>query len=192
MISWGNYTIVEWSLGTNGDRQNSTRLEPTTIDQCLPVAVNHSASSTSTSSTPLPAWDQVLSAAELYLLYCDSQPLPLFHRESFLSTLESRDPEVIYGMMALSIRFSDDLYRDTNELIKLVNNYAEVARNLVMKRISEGPVELSTLQCLCLLSLVDFTSMSAYSIPWFMLIGRLQYSSLQHPQQSSDESSSMR
>lgn len=96
--------------------------------------------------------------AELYLLYCDSQPLPLFHRESFLRTLEGRDPEIIYAMMALSIRFAEDLYQDTNELLKLVNGYAEVARSLVMKRISEGPLELSTLQCLCLLSLVDFTS----------------------------------
>lgn len=100
----------------------------------------------------------MLSAAELYLLYCDSQPLPLFHRDSFLGTLDSRDPEVIYAMMALSIRFSENLYRDTRELMRLVNSYAEVARSLVMNRISEGPVELSTLQCLCLLSLVDFTS----------------------------------
>lgn len=43
-------------------------------------------------------------------------------------------------------------------MTELVNSYAEVARGLVMKRVSEGPVELSTLQCLCLLSLVDFTS----------------------------------
>lgn len=132
--------------------------EPTT-NQLLPAAINRPlASSTSISPAPLPAWDQVLSAAELYLLYCDSQPLPLFHRDSFLGTLDSRDPEVIYAMMALSIRFSENLYRGTRELMRLVNSYAEVARSLVMTRISEGPVELSTLQCLCLLSLVDFTS----------------------------------
>lgn len=63
-------------------------------------------------------------------------------------------------MMALSVRFAEDSYRDTTELVKIVNGYAEVARSLVMKRISEGPVELSTLQSLCLLSLVDFTSES--------------------------------
>ena len=96
--------------------------------------------------------------AELYLQYCDSQPLPLFHRESFLGSLESRDPEIIYAMIALSIRFAENTYHGLSELMKLVNGYAEVARNLVMRRISEGPVELSTLQCLCLLSLVDFTS----------------------------------
>lgn len=46
------------------------------------------------------------------------------------------------------------------DVVEVVNTYAEVARGLVMKRVSEGPVELSTLQCLCLLSLVDFTSES--------------------------------
>ncbi|KAJ5322823.1 hypothetical protein N7452_011112 [Penicillium brevicompactum] len=45
-----------------------------------------------------------------------------------------------------------------NDPAGLVNSYAEIARGLVMKRVSEGPVELSTLQCLCLLSLVDFTN----------------------------------
>lgn len=60
-------------------------------------------------------------------------------------------------MLALSLRFSD-AYPRTRDLTELVNSYAEVARGLVMKRVSEGPVELSTLQCLCLLSLVDFTS----------------------------------
>lgn len=96
--------------------------------------------------------------AKLYLLYCESQPLPLFHRDTFISSLGSRDPEIIYAMLALSVRFSDQSYRDTNELVNLANSYAEVARSLVMKRVSKGPVELSTLQSLCLLSLVDFTS----------------------------------
>jgi len=134
--------------------------------------------STSISPSPLPSWEQVLSIAELYLQYCDSQPLPLFHRESFLRTLESRDPEVIYGMMALSVRFAEDSYRDTTELVKLVSGYAEVARSLVMKRISEGPVELSTLQSLCLLSLVDFTSKSLGIYCARLMWSRLQYASL--------------
>lgn len=90
-------------------------------------------------------------------MYCESQPLPLFHRGSFLASLQTREMEIIYAMLALSLRFSD-AYPRTRDLTELVNSYAEVARGLVMKRVSEGPVELSTLQCLCLLSLVDFTS----------------------------------
>ncbi|OJJ44121.1 hypothetical protein ASPZODRAFT_72610 [Penicilliopsis zonata CBS 506.65] len=106
----------------------------------------------------LPTWEKVLAIAELYLIYCDCQPLPLFHRDSFIAGLGGREPEIIYAILALAIRFSEDTYRDTEDLVKQINGYAEVARSLVMKRVSQGPVELSTLQCLCLLSLVDFTN----------------------------------
>ena len=91
-------------------------------------------------------------------MYCESQPLPLFHRGSFLASLQTRDVEIIYAMLALSLRFSDAYHHRSRDLTELVNSYTEVARGLVMRRVSEGPVELSTLQCLCLLSLVDFTS----------------------------------
>lgn len=134
------------------------------------------------SSVVLPSWDEITPIAELYLLYCDSQPLPLFHRESFLASLQTRDVEIIYAILALGIRFSDT-HRDTCDLTELVNGYAEVARGLVMKRVSEGPVEVSTLQCLCLLSLVDFTSKQTtnFSTPRLIKSNRWQYASLQHP-----------
>lgn len=61
-------------------------------------------------------------------------------------------------MLALSIRFDEESSQDNESLADLVNGYAEAARTLVIRRVLEGPVELSTLQCLCLLSLVDFTS----------------------------------
>ncbi|KAJ6096681.1 hypothetical protein N7486_007427 [Penicillium sp. IBT 16267x] len=109
------------------------------------------------SSTILPPWEEIIPIAELYLLYCESQPLPLFHRSSFIANFKRRDVEIIYAILALSLRFSDS-YRNYPDLTGLVNAYAEVARGLVMKRVSEGPVEISTLQCLCLLSLVDFTN----------------------------------
>jgi hypothetical protein len=111
------------------------------------------------SSTPLPPWEEVIPVAELYLLYCDSQPLPLFYRDSFLSSLQTRETELLFAILALAFRFSY-AYHNRADSTSLINGYAEVARGLVMKRVSEGPVELSTLQCLCILSLVDFTSMS--------------------------------
>lgn len=61
-------------------------------------------------------------------------------------------------MLALSIRFDEESCRDNECFVNLVNGYAEAARTLVIRRVLEGPVELSTLQCLCILSLVDFTS----------------------------------
>jgi hypothetical protein len=92
------------------------------------------------------------------LLYCDCQPIPLFHRASFLASLGQRDPEVIYVVLALAIRFCPQSFLQTENVSNLIKIYAESARTLVIKRVLEGPVELSTLQCLCLLSLVDFTS----------------------------------
>jgi hypothetical protein len=62
----------------------------------------------------------------------------------------------------LGIRFSDEVCQELNDLATHVSGYTEVARGLVMRRVSEGPVELSTLQCLCLLSLIDFTSKSSH------------------------------
>jgi hypothetical protein len=75
-----------------------------------------------------------------------------------MRSLRTRDSEVTFAMLALASRFSYS-HSNRTEFTCLVNEYAEVARGLIMKRVSEGPVELSTLQCLCLLSLVDFTSM---------------------------------
>lgn len=114
--------------------------------------------STPSSPVNLPPWEEILPIAELYLLYCDSQPLPLFHRGSFLSSLKTRETELLFAILALGFRFSYAHHTRSDSAI-LVNGYAEVARGLVMRRVSEGPVELSTLQCLCILSLVDFTSM---------------------------------
>ncbi|KAL1987504.1 hypothetical protein VTN96DRAFT_3431 [Rasamsonia emersonii] len=111
-----------------------------------------------TVSTTLP-WEKVVSIAELYLLYCDCQPLPLFHRATFLASLGQRDPEIIYAVLALAIRFCPpSFFKNTDNVTDLITTYAESARTLVIKRVLEGPVELSTLQCLCLLSLVDFTN----------------------------------
>ena len=140
-MSW----LISYVISSNSRNESSETLVPAM------------GSSVASFSTILPPWDEILPIAELYMLYCDSQPLPLFHRSSFLASLPTRDVEIIYAVLSLSIRFSDK-YHSSGDLKEQVNGYAEVARGLVMKRVSEGPVEISTLQCLCLLSLVDFTS----------------------------------
>ena len=134
------------------------RNNETNMRQETHPAVTRSVTPTAT-VIPLPSWDWIIDIGQLYLLYCESQPLPLFHRDTFLESLKDRDPEVVYAMLALSTRFLEQPARQgTSGIVDHVNNYAEAARHLVMRRVSEGPVELSTLQSLCLLSLVDFTS----------------------------------
>ncbi|KAI2788461.1 hypothetical protein POX_e06477 [Penicillium oxalicum] len=155
---------------TQEDRLKSLEGKLGVVIDHLGVGTNDKCTSTSTSqhlnrsilsgpsvSVTLPPWDDVVAIAELYLLYCESQPLPIFHTGSFINSLQSRDIEVIYAILALCLRFSTS-HRSASNLSEQVNSYAEVARGLVMKRVSEGPVEVSTLQCLCLLSMVDFTN----------------------------------
>lgn len=83
-----------------------------------------------------------------------------------MQSLRTRDPEIIHAIIALAIRFADNaLIHGPEDPDKISRDIAEKARDIVMKRVSNGPVELSTLQCLCLLSLIDFTS--RYAVPYY-------------------------
>jgi hypothetical protein len=90
--------------------------------------------------------------AEAYLLYCDCQPLPLFDRSFFIHTLKDRGEEVLFSLLALALRFTGFPAE-----VKDVSRYVEAARTIISQKAFEGKVELSTIQSLCLLSLVDFT-----------------------------------
>ena len=134
----------------------------------------------------LPPWENIVATAELYLLYCDCQPLPLFDRGSFLGSLESRDPEVLLSILALASRFSTEENVRSN-ISEVVKGYVEAARALVIQRLPDGPIELSTLQSLCLLSLVDFTGKSNSTVDYRVLMStRWQYTTLEHQQYSGD------
>ncbi|KAH8704171.1 putative C6 transcription factor [Talaromyces proteolyticus] len=109
--------------------------------------------------TLIPSWDRVLDIARSYLVYCDCQPLPLFHRQTFLRTLDERDPEIIYSILALALRyFSNPPLNDFDDIPTAAASYTEAARGLVTRRVLGGPVEISTLQSLCLLSIIEFTN----------------------------------
>ncbi|KAH6698382.1 fungal-specific transcription factor domain-containing protein [Leptodontidium sp. MPI-SDFR-AT-0119] len=104
----------------------------------------------------LPSWDVIQRAAEIYLQYCDCQPLPLFQRSSFIRTLRNRKPEVLLSILAVALRFSEDRQSRTNHA-RVANGYVEACRTIISKQVFEGNVELSTIQALCLLTIVDFT-----------------------------------
>ncbi|KAJ5032247.1 uncharacterized protein L3040_008855 [Drepanopeziza brunnea f. sp. 'multigermtubi'] len=106
-------------------------------------------------AAPLPPREVILGAAETYLQYCDCQPLPLFHRSSFIYTLRDRQPEVLLSILALALRFTDTSGSSSSQA-RLISGYVESARTIISKKIFEGLVELSTIQSLCLLTLVDF------------------------------------
>jgi hypothetical protein len=70
-----------------------------------------------------------------------------------MQTLDSSPPELIYAVLALVGRFLEP------PMLRIAaDNFLEEARRITMGRVYAGEVELSTLQTLCLLSMVDFTS----------------------------------
>jgi hypothetical protein len=101
-----------------------------------------------------PSWPEIQRAGELYSTFCDSQPLPLFSPEQWIDSLWSRDTEVIHALIALTERF--DTTKSVTARTQRYNDFLNSARKRVMKRVAEGPVELSTIQTLCLLGLIAF------------------------------------
>jgi hypothetical protein len=107
----------------------------------------------------LPSWDIVMSVARLYLKYCNYQPLPLFSSENFMATLNTRDSDLIFAILALATRFlPTDPDAPVLDSPSTAEMYAHSAIESVMRRIFRGPVELSTIQTLCILSLLQFNS----------------------------------
>lgn len=97
-----------------------------------------------------------MRVAEIYLQYCDCQPLPIFHRPSFLQTLKERQHEVLFAILALTLRFQDN-GSPSNVKAELIAKYLEVARTICHKKMFDGVVDLATIQTLIILTLVDFT-----------------------------------
>ena len=65
---------------------------------------------------------------------------------------------MIFSLLALTLRFIEDPQLRDNQS-NLIRGYVEAARTLISKKIFDGTIELSTIQSLCLLSLVHFTGM---------------------------------
>ena len=95
----------------------------------------------------------ILRAAELYLNFCNYQPLPLFDAQDFVETIATRDPELILAIQAISLRFEREVEIGEARILQ----YAKDARSLVMDRINNGDLELSALQTLCLLAMFEFS-----------------------------------
>ncbi|KIV88604.1 hypothetical protein PV10_08271 [Exophiala mesophila] len=127
--------------------QSSPSLSPT-------VPVEHDSPSLRApgraSSNYLPPWQTTNAIIELYIKYCNCQPLPLFSPQHLRDTVSSRDPELLLALISLAARFSSDSEIASSTAI------VEESQRLVATRVSQGPVELSTIQTLCILSLREF------------------------------------
>ncbi|VUC21471.1 unnamed protein product [Clonostachys rosea] len=142
-------------------RSSNVSIRNTASGVSVPTVASSSSADgvTSTISSPddprVP-WESAEVIAELYLMYCDCQPLPLFDRQDFVSTFANRDKQVVCAVIALVARFSDRVKTTPLPTASQRQVYADAAHRSVMAQIASGRVELSTLQTLCLLTLNGF------------------------------------
>ncbi|KAF5577038.1 polyketide synthase [Fusarium pseudocircinatum] len=98
---------------------------------------------------------ELLRAGQLYQTWCHNQPIYLFHQEEFLNTLKYRDEELRLALKMLTYRFPPGhITPDKQEALK---EFSTSCRKLVTDRIYKGKIRLSTLQTLCLLSMISFS-----------------------------------
>jgi hypothetical protein len=106
-----------------------------------------------TDTPSLEEQNSLMRAARLYLAFCNYQPLPLFSSGDFLENFMSRDTSLICVVQAIALRFDAVSESSDSHLQKLVGR----ARSLVMNQITNGVLEVSSLQTLCLLALFEFS-----------------------------------
>ncbi|OAA44140.1 hypothetical protein NOR_03868 [Metarhizium rileyi] len=90
----------------------------------------------------------------LYLTWCHGQPIKLFSPDTFLESLTFRDLELILALQTLSLRYPPCAL--TPQKREKLDSMEKEARSAVMSRIANSETELSTLQTLCILSMVEF------------------------------------
>lgn len=182
-----NLAQIQSLLNTRSDGSSPSPVRAPEIQPRGPAVI--SSSSQSYGAAPAtPSSAEVESAASLYARYCDCQPLPLFSMTQFQQSLASRDPELIYAIIALTFRFNDNSPTDA---AAYQATCLENARQLVLQKAINGPVELSTIQTLCLLTMIEFNSgatarASSYSaLAWNFVQSAglaIETSSFHHPQ----------
>ncbi|KAF5261924.1 hypothetical protein FOXYS1_7370 [Fusarium oxysporum] len=107
-------------------------------------------------SEPSNSEDQeLLRAGQLYQTWCHNQPVHMFRQEDFLDTLKHRDTELQLAVKMLTYRFPPrQISADKNATLCLLS---ASCRKLVTDRFYDGKIRLSTLQTLCLLSMISFS-----------------------------------
>lgn len=89
----------------------------------------------------------------------------LFPNRSSLASLGKRDPELLLAIEAIGVRFKRPGVVDQDIQLE-IKRKTERACQMVMMRLASGTVELSTIQTLCLLSMLEFTGKAV--LPWVL------------------------
>ena len=138
--------LVKFLDGTQPSRV--AELEASGVIQSSPVIV--------------PSDDALREAARLYIQFCHCQPLPLFSPTRFETRILAKDLELRLSIMGTALRFSPEYTQDSSTRTSC-GDCSRKAKALVMTRVTDGRVELSTLQSLCLLVLTSYNEDNAQS-----------------------------
>ncbi|KAJ9199138.1 transcriptional regulator family: Fungal Specific TF [Paecilomyces variotii] len=114
----------------------------------------------SSNSDSLPPRDVVFDVVQQYFTYCHRQPLWLFD-DNDIPSLVNCTEELIFSLLALAARYSSHAYFDGQSQV-FAHKYGEIARGLIMFRIAQGTVKLTTIQSLCLLALANFVALDTH------------------------------
>lgn len=98
----------------------------------------------------------VAAGVNLYFKYCHRQPIWCFEREE-IGDCGSIPEELACSILALTSRFLEN--RDHVQL------YGNNAKTLIMLRIANGTVDLTTIESLCLLAYSSFIGMRCHYLP---------------------------
>lgn len=90
----------------------------------------------------------------LYLTWCHAQPIILFDADLFLNSLEFRDKELVLALQSFGLRYPPGVL--TAQQRQRIAFTERESKKLVMNRVADSDIQLSTLQTLCLLSLSEF------------------------------------
>ncbi|KAF4968997.1 hypothetical protein FSARC_3651 [Fusarium sarcochroum] len=115
------------------------------------ITVSTPGATTSPRASTIPNEQSLEVIGHAYLRYCECQPLPLFDHSTFIGSLSTRDPELVYAVTA-AVCWACPNECELGEKA----DYVELAHTLAMARVTKGNVELSTIQTLCLLSFSYF------------------------------------
>jgi hypothetical protein len=116
-----------------------------------------------TTANILPPPETLLAVADVYFKYCHNQPYGLFHEETFRYKLAAGTlpKHLIFAFLASALRFSSDpCYRDNR--FEAIERYASESSKSILLPWNgvENAVDISTVQAILLLSVIDYTSES--------------------------------
>jgi hypothetical protein len=135
----------------NSERSSSASLGP---DRRYSASHHSPDIHDSSNSNPRPASAEIARGIDIYFKRCHRQPVWCFERED-VSDFDLIPDELACSILALTSRFSRNLEH--------LPPYGNDARVLIMLRIANGTVALTTIESLCLLSFSSFMGLHSTS-----------------------------